>query len=138
MQHDARRSEHDVPPVRLMTMEMETDDTTGLAVGAVRLDHVARAGHPLLAVRLDEPAALVGVHREVANDDTVNHEHGEYVRYRSAGAAIHTNTVEGFYSIFKRGMKGVYQHCKEKHLYRYLAEFDFRCAHRVIATTVSD
>src|SRR5205814_9752183 len=44
---------------------------------------------------------------------------------------IHTNTVEGFYSIFKRGMKGVYQHCKEKHLHRYLAEFDFRYSYRI-------
>ena len=39
---------------------------------------------------------------------------------------IHTNTVEGYFSVFKRGMRGVYQHCKEKHLHRYLAEFDFR------------
>src|SRR5260221_10496578 len=45
--------------------------------------------------------------------------------------SFHTNTVEGFYSIFKRGMKGVYQHCKEKHLHRYLAEFDFRYSQRV-------
>src|ERR1019366_3754564 len=44
---------------------------------------------------------------------------------------IHTNTIEGAFSIFKRGMKGVYQHCKEKHLHRYLAEFDFRYNHRV-------
>src|SRR5207244_3145490 len=44
---------------------------------------------------------------------------------------IHTNTVEGYYSIFKRGMKGVYQHCKEKHLHRYLAEFDFRYSNRI-------
>ncbi|MBN9009900.1 MAG: transposase, partial [Rhizobiales bacterium] len=44
---------------------------------------------------------------------------------------VHTNTVEGYYSIFKRGMKGVYQHCGEKHLHRYLAEFDFRYNHRV-------
>ena len=43
----------------------------------------------------------------------------------------HTNTVEGYYSIFKRGMKGVYQHCGEKHLHRYLAEFDFRYSNRV-------
>ena len=43
---------------------------------------------------------------------------------------IHTNTVEGYYSIFKRGMKGVYQHCPEKHLHRYLAEFDFRYNNR--------
>lgn len=44
---------------------------------------------------------------------------------------IHTNTVEGFYSVFKRGMKGVYQHCAEKHLHRYVAEFDFRYSNRV-------
>jgi hypothetical protein len=44
---------------------------------------------------------------------------------------IHTNTVEGYYSIFKRGMKGVYQHCSEKHLHRYLAEFDFRYSQRI-------
>lgn len=41
-----------------------------------------------------------------------------------------TNTVEGYCSIFKRGTKGVYQHCSEKHLHRYLAEFDFRYSNR--------
>ncbi len=45
-------------------------------------------------------------------------------------AAIHTNTIEGFFSIFKRGMRGVYQHCAEKHLHRYLAEFEFRYSYR--------
>ena len=39
---------------------------------------------------------------------------------------VYTNTVEGYFSLFKRGMRGVYQHCSEKHLHRYLAEFDFR------------
>ena len=43
---------------------------------------------------------------------------------------MHTNTIEGFFSVFKRGMKGVYQHCTEDHLHRYLAEFDFRYNHR--------
>ena len=43
---------------------------------------------------------------------------------------IHTNTVEGYFSVFKRGMRGTYQHCKEKHLHRYLAEFDFRYNNR--------
>jgi hypothetical protein len=52
------------------------------------------------------------------------------VRY-AADDVITTNTVEGYYSIFKRGMKGVYQHCSEKHLHRYLAEFDFRYSNRV-------
>ena len=54
---------------------------------------------------------------------------GEYVRYEMA--CIHTNSAEGYFSIFKRGMRGVYQHCKEKHLHRYLAEFDHRYNHRV-------
>jgi hypothetical protein len=67
------------------------------------------------------------VRREYApGSDAVHHEKEEYVR-----GAIHTNTVEGYYSIFKRGMKGVYQHCSEKHLHRYLAEFDFRYSNRV-------
>ncbi len=65
--------------------------------------------------------------------DTVKHSADEYVRYTKAllfpggePYVIHTNTVEGYFSIFKRGMKGVYQHCSERHLHRYLAEFDFR------------
>ena len=44
----------------------------------------------------------------------------------------HTDRVEGFFSIFKRGMKGIYQHCGEQHLQRYLTEFDFRYNHRDI------
>jgi transposase-like protein len=56
-----------------------------------------------------------------AKHESVKHSADEYVR-----GDVHTNTVEGFFSIFKRGMRGVYQHCKEKHLHRYLAEFDFR------------
>jgi hypothetical protein len=44
---------------------------------------------------------------------------------------VHTQTVEGFYSVFKRGMKGVYQHCAKKHLHRYAAEFDFRYSYRI-------
>jgi transposase-like protein len=62
--------------------------------------------------------------------ETVHHTSGEYVRYED-GRAIHTNSAEGYFSIFKRGMRGNYQHCKEKHLHRYLAEFDFRYNHRV-------
>jgi len=61
---------------------------------------------------------------------TVKHTAGEYVRYDD-GEAVHTNSAEGYFSIFKRGMRGVYQHCKEKHLHRYLAEYDFRYNHRV-------
>ncbi|MFN3658488.1 MAG: IS1595 family transposase [Pseudolabrys sp.] len=64
--------------------------------------------------------------REYANHLSVNHAAQEY-----AVGEITTNTVEGYFSIFKRGMKGVYQHCAERHLHRYLSEFDFRYSHRV-------
>jgi transposase-like protein len=63
---------------------------------------------------------------EFASHESVNHGREEYVR-----GHVHTNTVEGFYSIFKRGMKGIYQHCSEKHLHRYLAEYDFRYSNRI-------
>jgi len=64
--------------------------------------------------------------QSVAQHEMVNHQIEEYVR-----GEAHTNTLEGFFSIFKRGMKGVYQHCQEKHLHRYLAEFDFRYNNRI-------
>jgi transposase-like protein len=64
--------------------------------------------------------------REYASHESVNHTAKEYVR-----GDITTNTVEGYYSVFKRGMKGVYQHCAEKHLHRYLSEFDFRYSNRI-------
>ena len=81
--------------------------------------------------------------RGYASHDAVNHGEKEYARYwnevtdqtRPDGKpivvtkTITTNTVEGYYSIFNRGMKGVYQHCAEKHLHRYLA--DFRYSNRV-------
>lgn len=63
---------------------------------------------------------------DFASHGMVNHKANEYVR-----GEIHTNTVEGFYSVFKRGMRGVYQHCGERHLHRYLVEFDFRYSNRV-------
>ncbi len=62
---------------------------------------------------------------EGLSHETVNHSKDEYVR----GDAT-TNTVEGFYSVFKRRMKGAYQRCGEKHLHRYLSEFDFRYSNR--------
>jgi transposase-like protein len=66
-----------------------------------------------------------------ASHDRVDHGKDEYVRYVPEGPTIHSNTVEGYFSVFKRGMRGTYQHCKEKHLHRYLAEFDFRYNNRV-------
>lgn len=68
---------------------------------------------------------------DFASHDRVDHTKDEYVRYVDLNHTVHTNTVEGYFSVFKRGMRGTYQHCKEKHLHRYLAEFDFRYNQRV-------
>ena len=76
-------------------------------------------------VMTDDAATYYNKLDGFASHETVNHGAGEYVR-----GEVHTNTVEGYFSIFKRGMKGVYQHCSEKHLHRYLAEFDFRYNNR--------
>ncbi|MEO0622617.1 MAG: IS1595 family transposase [Pseudomonadota bacterium] len=64
----------------------------------------------------------------------------EFVRHRASEwgrGTVHTNTIEGYFSIFKRGMKGVYQHCGRQHLQRYIGEFEFRCNNR-IANGVDD
>ena len=78
------------------------------------------------AIMTDEAGQYAHLSRDFASHDFVSHGADEYVR-----GTVHTNTIEGYFSIFKRGMKGVYQHCGEKHLHRYLAEFDFRYNNRV-------
>jgi transposase-like protein len=69
----------------------------------------------------DESNLYKGADKYFASHETTTHSKGEYVR-----GNVHSNSAEGYFSIFKRGMRGVYQHCSEKHLHRYLAEFDFR------------
>jgi transposase-like protein len=80
----------------------------------------------------DESKFYPRVGKEFAAHETVNHSEKEYAR-----GDVTTNTVEGYFSVFKRGMRGTYQHCAEKHLHRYLAEFDFRYNNR-IALGVND
>src|SRR5580704_4068938 len=106
--------------------------------GKVRSFHVAgtSAAHlvPIIraniaketAVMTDEAGQYAHLSKQFGSHEYVNHSAGEYGR-----GDVHTNTIEGFYSIFKRGMKGVYQHCSEKHLHRYVAEFDFRYSNRI-------
>ncbi len=76
-------------------------------------------------LQTDESRLYTKVGAEFASHETINHSAKEYAR-----GDVTTNSVEGYFSIFKRGMKGVYQHCGEKHLHRYLAEYDFRFNHR--------
>lgn len=73
----------------------------------------------------DESRLYTTVGAEFKAHETTRHSAKEYVR-----GDIHSNSVEGYFGLFKRGMKGVYHHCDEKHLHRYLAEFDFRYNHR--------
>jgi transposase-like protein len=105
--------------------------------GSVRTFHVDRADKRTVSgivsdnlnretvLHTDESPLYPEIGLHFAGHETVRHSSDEYVR-----GAVHTNTVEGYFSIFKRGMKGVYQHCAEKHLHRYLAEFDFRYNNR--------
>jgi len=93
--------------------------------------------HPIVLNNISREARLMTdeariywrIGREFAEHGATLHGSGSYVDRQDR--TIHTNTVEGAFSIFKRGMKGVYQHCGEQHLHRYLAEFEFRYNNRV-------
>ncbi len=105
--------------------------------GSARTFHVAEANtatvakivrdniDPASRIHTDASSLYKFVGKEFAEHKTVEHSMGEYVRFEENGA-VHNNSCESYFSVFKRGMKGVYQHCSEKHLHRYLAEFDFR------------
>ncbi len=81
-------------------------------------------------VMTDEAGQYVNLGKHFVAHGFTRHGSGQYVDYDNP--LIHTNTIEGAFSIFKRGMKGIYQHCAKKHLHRYVAEFDFRYGHRVM------
>lgn len=95
---------------------------TAIDVRKIIVKNVSRKS----VLNTDEANIYVDLGKEFAARGTVVHSAFEYVRGLS-----HTNTVEGFWSIFKRGMKGIYQHCGEAHLHRYLTEFDFRYNRRI-------
>ena len=106
--------------------------------GSVRTFHVAVADketvHKIVTnnvaresrLHTDESNLYGDAAKHFASHETVKHSLKEYVR-----GDVHTNSAEGYFSIFKRGMRGIYQHCAEKHLHRYLAEYDFRYNHRI-------
>jgi len=92
--------------------------------------------HPIIRANISREARLMTdehkmywtIGREFAEHGTTHH--GTKIYVDPTDRTIHSNTVEGAFSIFKRGMKGVYQHCGEQHLHRYLAEFEFRYNNR--------
>jgi transposase-like protein len=101
-----------------------TGNFSAASVAPIVAGHVSSEAH----LMTDEAGFYKTLGKEYASHTYVSHSAGEYVRKGNAG--IHSNTVEGFFSIFKRGMRGIYQHCSKKHLHRYLAEFDFRYSNR--------
>ena len=107
---------------------MVVDDLKAKTLVPILKENIAKAA----TVYTDEAGQYTHLDRHFEDHDFVRHGAGEYVR-----GEVHTNTIEGYFSIFKRGMKGVYQHCGKKHLHRYAAEFEFRYNNR-IANGVDD
>ena len=97
-------------------------DVTSKTLGNVLRTTADRASH----LMTDKWAGYTSVGREYADHSSVDHSAGEYVRF----GFHHSNTVENYFSIFKRGVIGTYHHVSEAHLARYLAEFDFRYSNR--------
>jgi transposase-like protein len=103
-------------------------EVTATTLKPIIVDAIAKDTH----FRTDESGVYWKVGEEFASHKTVVHSIGEYVR-----GDAHTNTIEGYFSIFKRGIYGTYHHVSQTHLKRYLAEFDFRYNER-IALGVTD
>jgi transposase-like protein len=120
--------------IKVLTL---VDRTSGQARSMVVNDIRPATLAPIILENLDREARLMTdeaghylhVGREFAQHGVVRHGRDEYVN--PSDRTIHTNTIEGYFSIFKRGMKGVYQCASKKHMHRYLAEFDFRYSNRI-------
>jgi len=101
--------------------------------GKVRSFHVDRADKATVAnivvnniskeasLYTDESRLYKGAEAHIKEHESVHHARGEYARGK-----VNTNSIEGFFSVFKKGMNGIFQHCDEKNLHRYLQEFDFK------------
>jgi transposase-like protein len=103
---------------------MVVDNVTAATLMPIVRTNVAKEA----TIMTDEHKAYTKITDHFAAHGTTVHSAGQYVDLNDR--TIHSNTVEGYFSIFKRGMKGVYQHCGEQHLHRYLAEFEFRYNNR--------
>lgn len=131
----ARNRKNKIPTKHAVVALVERD-------GQVRAKHVANVNaknlRPMIAKNVsrethlmtDEAAVYPAVTKGFAGHSAVNHSAEEYVRL---GGFVHTNTVENFFSIFKRGINGIYHHCSEQHLDRYVVEFAFRYNHRKVS-----
>lgn len=117
----------------LALVDRETKQVRSMVVDKVNISTLM----PIVKENLAREAQLMTdkamyyrkIGKEFSAHHTVDHTRGEYVNRDNP--EIHTNTVENYFSVFKRGMKGVYQHCAKKNLHRYLAEYDYRYNYRV-------
>jgi len=109
---------------RARSIVMPVDKLNAPDIAAILTANMAREAR----LMTDEARHYIPAGKLFADHQSVAHARGEYVRRQEP--TVHSNTVEGFYGIFKRGMRGVYQHCSKKHLHRYAAEFDFRYSNR--------
>ena len=110
--------------------------------GAVRSFHVTnvnaktlkpiitKAAHKASFLMTDESPIYPAIGKEFSGHGTVNHDAEEYVRL---GGFMHTNTIESFFALLKRGVYGQFHSVSEAHLHRYLREFDFRHSHRKLS-----
>jgi len=113
----------------LALIDRSTGRSRSMVVDSVSMSHIV----PIVRANIDAESHVMtdeaNQYKYLAKDFAA-HDHVSHKRHEYGRGPIHTNTIEGYFSIFKRGMKGVYQHCGEKHLHRYLAEFDFRYCNR--------
>lgn len=123
----------------LSLVDRDTGRQRSMVVDSLKAEHVLPILKTNIAaearVMTDEAGQYRSLGAHFADHGYTRHGVGQYVDY--VDSTIHTNTIEGAFSIFKRGMKGTYQHCAKKHLHRYVAEFEFRYTHRV-ATGYND
>jgi transposase-like protein len=104
---------------------MVVDDVKASTLAPLVRANVAPEAH----LMTDDAKYYEKVGKEFVSHGYTRHMKGEYVSRENP--MIHTNTIEGYFSVFKRGMRGTYQHCAHHHLHRYLAEFDFRYNNRI-------
>ena len=128
----ARNRKNVIPPKTPVLSLVERDgrvrsfhvpDVTAKSLKPIIVSHINKATY----LMTDDAPVYTAIGRDFGGHGTVNHSAEEYVR----AAFWHTNTVENFFSIFKRGIYGCYFHVSETHLHRYAAEFDFRYNNRV-------
>lgn len=128
----ARNRKNFIPPKAPVLSLVERDgrvrsfhvqDVTARSLKPIIVSHINKASY----IMTDDAPVYTAIGREFSGHGTVNHSAEEYVR----AVFWHTNTVENFFSIFKRGIYGCYFHVSEKHLHRYAAEFDFRYNNRI-------